>query len=608
MQGNLMQSEAQLAGVVQTSPTNLEARKLLARARLLMHQPESALRVLTPALDSSAADAEVYGLVGAVQAGSGDSAAAIGTLEAGARAHPDNVDFRLNLARAYLVARRPSEALAILEKLDTGGGRRDALLIAAVNAQRGPYVARETVSKLLAAKPEDVTTLNVAAEFFMSQWEFERARTLLHTAIGIDARNRTTLVNLARLDIATGDNARAETGLAAALALDERNDGVRIALADLMVRRGSQPEAAKLLQAGLDRGPTLDLQLALARAELSGGNADHGTAVLGQLASEYPGRGDVANRAGELLMQLGRYDAAEAQFHRAADLAPTNATYWLNLGHAALALDRLDPAREAFDRAVALRPEWAAALAARTGLDLKAKQYGAALERVNRWLERQPADPDLLVLKGDVEAAAGRLPEAVGLYTQAQHFRPDASTAVKLFRAQLDAALSRPEMPLVQWLAQQPADYTVRSILAEYYLSSGRSRESAAEFEQVVRQTPASAVALNNLACAYLQIGDPRAESVAQRAYELGPGSPAIADTLGWILARKHETRRALELLQKAAGAVGAEPDVQYHYAFALVQAGRREEADRILTSVLSGSGPFPARRDAERLLAELRA
>ena len=143
-------------------------------------------------------------------------------------------------------------------------------------------------------------------------------------------------------------------------------------------------------------------------------------------------------------------------------------------------------------------------------------------------------------------------------------------------------------------------------MLADFYLSQHSLRQAATEFSTVVQQKADSAVALNNLACIYLELGDPRAEAFAQRAYDLAPSSASVADTLGWILARKQATARALPLLEKAAHASAEDPQLQYHYAYALAQAGKRSEAREILSRVLASERYFAARRDAERLLADL--
>ena len=70
-------------------------------------------------------------------------------------------------------------------------------------------------------------------------------------------------------------------------------------------------------------------------------------------------------------------------------------------------------------------------------------------------------------------------------------------------------------------------------------------------YEKVLDVDPKSLGALNNLACLYCDHLD-NLEKAFQRAAkgrELYPHDPNIADTLGWILCKRHDYPRALALL-----------------------------------------------------------
>ena len=100
--------------------------------------------------------------------------------------------------------------------------------------------------------------------------------------------------------------------------------------------------------------------------------------------------------------------------------------------------------------------------------------------------------------------------------------------------------------------------------------------------------------------------GDPRAEQLARRAYELRPDSSAVTDTLGWILVKKGNLGEGVALLRKAAGLEGATPDVRYHLAAALAESGEKNEARSILEALLESEESFASKGEAESLLAEL--
>ncbi len=166
-QGNLRQAESQLAWVVDRAPENVEARKLLARLRLQLENPESALRALGAGDDAAAADPQLLSLAGAAYFQAGDREQGIEALEKAARAQPTNVGVQLDLARAYLSSRQFSKATTLLQSLPAlaGGAMRERLLLTTIGIDKGPQAARAALDKMLAEKGADPQMLYVAAAF-----------------------------------------------------------------------------------------------------------------------------------------------------------------------------------------------------------------------------------------------------------------------------------------------------------------------------------------------------------------------------------------------------------------------------------------------------------
>lgn len=606
-QGNLNQAQAQFEQVLQQAPDNVQARKLLARVRLQLNEPQEALQALNPALSGNATDPQLYRLLEATQVEMGDPASALATLERSVRANPSDRNLKLDLAQAYLGLGRGKNALALLGPADPEHDdlRRSRLYVSAVYAVGGVSAATDQVEKLLQARPKDLGTLNLAASYFSEQSQMERARALLQQALAINAHDVGTLGNLARVDLISGDVTGAEAAMRTALSAEPHNVGVRVALADILLRRGALAEAEQILTAEKDsKAP--ELQFALAQLELARGEPGKANEALDRAIALQPNRVEPVNQAGTLLMQNGKYEAALARFQKATELDPKSARYVLNLGRAQLAVNQENQARVSFQRAHELNSEWIEPVDALALLDVRAKKFDEALQRANDVLAKHPGDPDALVLKGDVLASAGKMREAAAAFADAQRRRPDASTALKLFQIRSATAAADADEPLQQWLALQPNDYRIRDVLGTYYLGQHALQKAAGELEMVVRQMPGYAPGFNNLAWTYFQMNDPRAQSYAQRAHQLAPSSPIIADTLGWILVRERDLSRGLPLLEQATKGA-TDPEIQYHYAYALAQSGKRAEARNILTKVLAGKQDFQSRHDAERLLADLK-
>ncbi len=69
------------------------------------------------------------------------------------------------------------------------------------------------------------------------------------------------------------------------------------------------------------------------------------------------------------------------------------------------------------------------------------------------------------------------------------------------------------------------------------------------------------------------------AREMIQRALQQRPNDGAIVDSLGWVLLRLGDTKRAVQLLQQAAELIPADPTITGHLGDAYWQAGRHVEA-----------------------------
>src|SRR6185369_12223356 len=108
-----------------------------------------------------------------------------------------------------------------------------------------------------------------------------------------------------------------------------------------------------------------------------------------------------------------------------------------------------------------------------------------------------------------------------------------------------------------------------------------RSELAAArrEYETLLAGDPDNVVALNDLAWTLLQLKDGDPLRPAERAYQLAPSNPAVADTLAWIYAETGKPVRALPLLKKALASAPTSGDIRLHYAHAIFRSGDRRGA-----------------------------
>ena len=136
-------------------------------------------------------------------------------------------------------------------------------------------------------------------------------------------------------------------------------------------------------------------------------------------------------------------------------------------------------------------------------------------------------------------------------------------------------------------------------------IATRRYDEAATSLQRLLDKKPHNPVALNNLAWVYQQQGDKRAAGLAQQAYILSPGGQT-ADTLGWILVSSGNVAQGMPLLRQAAAQAGSDPRIMYHFAVALKDTGKRDEAIKVLNGVVANKAEFTEKAEAQKLLDEL--
>jgi predicted Zn-dependent protease len=121
-----------------------------------------------------------------------------------------------------------------------------------------------------------------------------------------------------------------------------------------------------------------------------------------------------------------------------------------------------------------------------------------------------------------------------------------------------------------------------------------------------VAEDPQHAGALNNLAWLLGERGDARAVTYGERARAADPTNPAIADTLGWLYLQAGEANRALPLLDEAHRGLPKDPEVAYHWATALAEAGDTQRALEALQRLVQSAPSFRSRNAALARIRDL--
>jgi Flp pilus assembly protein TadD len=87
----------------------------------------------------------------------------------------------------------------------------------------------------------------------------------------------------------------------------------------------------------------------------------------------------------------------------------------------------------------------------------------------------------------------------------------------------------------------------------------------------------------------------------------MAPSDPHVADTFGWILYKRGDYDRALQVLRGAASALPESPSVQYHFGATAQKLGNVDDARAALTKAVGSSFNFAERDEARKALMQIK-
>jgi Tfp pilus assembly protein PilF len=152
------------------------------------------------------------------------------------------------------------------------------------------------------------------------------------------------------------------------------------------------------------------------------------------------------------------------------------------------------------------------------------------------------------------------------------------------------------------WLAKNPGDGSVRMEYAAFQLQQGDTPKAISQYQMVLKQNPGNIDALNNLGW-LIQRSDPKqAEALLTRAWKLSPNSANVADTLGWFKIQQRDAATGLALLNRAHALRPGDGQITYHLVVALDANSKRDDARRLLKSLLDSGAKFKDQAAAVQL------
>ncbi len=505
--GNLNQAEQHLLNVLGDVPGDVSATKLLARLRLQQQRPDDALAALR-AVPEDQSDADIAMLRSMASLSSGDAQRAVEYGEQAVARDPDDQSLQLDLARMYLSVGRDAEAIAVLDKLSTGGEALNAEILRAFATLRAgdTEAGRAAAGELVERFPQEPRAFLAAAMLARSTGDDSAAEQRLRDAIRLDPGFLPARLALAAALASTERLAEAERELTQILDVAPNDTAALVALARLSLVRGDMANADALLTRAVIAAPTA----MRARFEL----------------------GEVKVRRNELDAALEVAEGLNREFPSAAE-GP------LLLGEIRAAQGRFGDAAAAFEAAFSRAPTWPL-LARQVGVLRAGNNSAEAIRKLRSWMAQNPAETEARIVLADLLLAEGRGTEAI-----AEYDRVLSGTPVNVVALNNAAWLLREEDPpralaLARRAAELAPDHpAVLDTLGWLLVESGNPQEGLMQIQAAAERAPAAGDIQYHLAYALSKVSrNNEARSVlaallaSERPFSLRPEAEVLSRAL----------------------------------------------------------------------------
>jgi putative PEP-CTERM system TPR-repeat lipoprotein len=628
--GLVEDASSRLQEVLKSSPENTQANDLLALAEWKLGNNDEALKRLEENLQKFPKSLSSAVLLARLKLSKKDIAGAEEVLKKAVASAPDSSYAVLALAELHLLNRQTDvaeteirravqldpkngRALLGLAAIQTAGNRTDEVeqtyrqLSALPEAQYKPLhalflfrsgkqdAALEELKKLARDDPRDQAARRRVIAACLTMKKYDEALGLLAADLKRNAKDTDALFLRSEVYLRTGKPAEAQKDLEQVLHYRPDSAEAHLAMALTYSPQSMAQNRRQELTRALELNPALmDARIMLARGYTLENQPKTALELLDKAPPVQKNRANLVAERVWALLQSGK--AAAARPYITGMLAIRREPVFL-LQDALAKYEEKDyaGARESAEELLKISPEDVRAARVIAESYGAQKQAPKAVDRLNQLAAARPNSAPLQELLGMWQLKADNRPAARQAFQSALNANP-SSVSAQLALAELDRTESHPEAAaqrLNQILKGDPNNASALMLMAELDMAAGKRSEAINRYRAILSVNNSNPMALNN--AAYLLAFDNADEalSLAQRAAEVAPESPAIQDTLGWVYYRKGIYRSAITHL---TAAVSKEPTPrrQFHLAMSYIRAGDAGIGQKMLQTALHDDPKLP--------------
>jgi tetratricopeptide (TPR) repeat protein len=279
----------------------------------------------------------------------------------------------------------------------------------------------------------------------------------------------------------------------------------------------------------------------------------------------------------------------------------------LKSGMESLKAERYKEAEDAFRKVLGQDPENARATIGVVQVYRAQARYDDALHLLEAGIKSDPARLDYHLAMGDIAMRSGMndlaLREFLGVLKRIDKFSRAAGDLyfrigeIYSRKGELDFSI----IFLKQAKELQPRNALILATLATALDRAGQKQAADVTYRSALEADANNAGALNNLAFLLSENGGDLdvALAYAERARQLYPNRPAVADTLGWVYLKKNKIDEATAILRDVVRQNPDQAVYRYHLSVALDRGGDHAAAIEELKKALESS---PSKEEEQKI------
>ena len=637
---------------LKTDPTNIEASAMLASLYAKMGLPEKTEKIFLEAIEKHPEHIPLRVMLGDFYANEKKNNEALAVYKKIVEIKPDILMNRVRLATFLDRLNQPDEAEKVLRegiKRDPNEVESKLVLVDYFIRQGRKQQAEQELLAFIQEAPEAYRLRNSLAKFYETQGENGKAKKIYQEIIDIAGNNNDGLearVKLAGIFIRETDLPRAEALLNEVLKENlnynealvlrgqlamARNDAVG-AINDFRSALKGQPNSPRILQ-NLARAHMLNkeyeqainnlqsaqeiensnssLQLDLAQAFGLNGESKKSIELYRTVLDREPGNIQARSAFFAVLMKTQNYQEARKLAEEAIATDKDSFLGYYLSGMVFQAEKKYPESIKQLTTAIKLQPNEINVVVALVRSLTENKQNELAIKHLQEFLISSPNNVVAVNLLAEVYFLDKKYQQAIASLDKAKAIQPKWLTIyynkVRVYNAMsnkqaafdaLDEGLKNTEY----------ADQLVieKSLLYEQFKEYDKA---IANYEDALAKKPDSVMVANNLAMAL--VTHKSDEKSLARARELtrifiDSKSPAMKDSVGWVLYKSGEIDQAIPFLEEAAAALDNAPVVNYHLGMAYYSKGDMNQSQIFLKKALVSNAKYYGVEEAKETLDKI--